>query len=90
MLAIIVQKSWIFYFKSVIFILDHTLRVDHDHSQSDMEAMENRHKNEAESYRSRLKRTEQLLEESRAEFLEISDTKSRVHLPMISASTSVG
>ena len=54
------------------------LRVDHDHSQSDMEAMENRHKNEAESYRSRLKRTEHLLEESRAEFLEISDTKSQL------------
>ena len=58
--------------------MDHTLRVDHDHSQSDMEAMENRHKNEAESYRTRLKRMEQLLEESRTEFLEISDTKSQL------------
>ena len=54
------------------------LRVDHDHSQSDMEAMENRHRNEADSYKARLKRTEQLLEESRTEFLGISDAKSQL------------
>ena len=54
------------------------LRLDHDHSKSDMESMENRHKNETDSYKSRLKRTEQLLEESRTEFLGISDAKSQL------------
>ena len=43
-----------------------------------MESMENRHKNETDSYKSRLKRTEQLLEESRTEFLGISDAKSQL------------
>ena len=43
-----------------------------------MESMENRHKNETDSYKSRLKRTEQLSEESRTEFLGISDAKSQL------------
>ena len=36
------------------------------------------YRNEADSYRARLKRTEQLLEESRTEFLGISDAKSQL------------
>ena len=36
------------------------------------------YRNEADSYKARLKRTEQLLEESRTEFLGISDAKSQL------------
>lgn len=54
------------------------LRVDYDHTKSDLEAVEARLKNEIESYKTRLKRTEQLLEESRTEFLDISYAKSQL------------
>lgn len=61
--------------------LDHELgclRVDYDHTKGDYEAMESRNKTECDSYKARLKRTEHLLEESRTEFLIVSEAKSQL------------
>ncbi len=54
------------------------LRVDYDHTKSDLESMEARQRNEVESYKNRLKRIEQLLEESRSECLNLTDAKSQL------------
>lgn len=54
------------------------LRVDHDHLKSDMEALEARHRNEVESYRTRLKKTEQLLEENRNDFFSVTEAKTQL------------
>ena len=61
--------------------LDHELgclRVDYDHAKSDLESLNSRNKNEIESYRSRLQRTEQILDESRQELISVTEGKSSV------------
>lgn len=61
--------------------LDHELsclRVDYEHSKSDLDSFSARHRNEVECIKSRLQRTEQLLEESRTETLNLTDNKSQL------------
>ena len=71
--------------------LEHELgciRMDYDHCKSDLESMNARHKNEVESYRSRLQRTEQILDENRNEMIGLAERKSLIEreLNLIKAS----
>ena len=71
--------------------LEHELgciRMDYDHCKSDLESLNARHKNEVESYRSRLQRTEQILDENRNEMIGIAERKSLIEreLNLIKAS----
>jgi chromosome segregation ATPase len=54
------------------------LRVDLEHSKSDLDSTSSRHTNEVESYKTRLTRVGSLLEECRLETLNLAETKSKL------------
>ncbi len=67
--------------KSLKQQVDHDLdcvRIDLDHARADLEATNTRHKSEVESFKSRLARSEQLLDECRSECLKLAEAKSQL------------
>ena len=54
------------------------LRVDFEHCTSELKAHESRHRNEVDSYKTRLQRTEVLFDESRTQLIQLGDTKAQL------------
>ena len=54
------------------------MRVDYEHCTSELKAYESRHRNEVDSYKTRLQRTEVILDESRTQLMQLGETKAQL------------